>query len=184
MKEILNQTKQKMAEIIALLTDDLKSIKTGRAKPSLLEDLKVEAYGSLMKMKELGSISVADPHSLIISPWDKTLIKAIEKAILASSLHLNAAINNDLIRVKIPSLTEETRKDLVKLVYQKIESARKLLRQTRNEAKNEIEALKGTGGISEDDIKQGLEDLQELVNQTGAEFEKLAKLKEAELMTI
>jgi len=184
MENILKQAKEKMAEIIVLIGDDLKTIKTGRAKPSLLEEVKIEAYGSLMAMREVGSIRVADPHTLLISPWDKNLVKAVEKAILSSNLHLSASINNDLIRVKIPPLTEETRKDLVKLVYQKIESGRKLLRQARNETKKEIGGLKGSAGVSEDDIKKGVEELQKLVKQTSEDLERLAKEKEVELMTV
>lgn len=184
MEEILKEAKEQMEEVIELVEDDLKSIKTGRAKPSLIEDLKVEAYETIMSLKELASITAPDPHCLVVSPWDKTIIKEIEKAIASSDLHLTPRVENDLIRVQIPPLTEETRRDLVKLVYQKLESGRRLLRQVRNEAKGEIEDLEGKPGVSEDDIKNWLDELQELVNEFNEKLETLGKNKEKELMTV
>jgi ribosome recycling factor len=184
MEEILNKAKKQTEDLIGLVVDDLAGIKTGRAKPSLIENIKVEAYTSKMTLKELASISAPGPHSLIISPWDKTILEAIEKAVLASNLNLHPVVDNDLIRVQVPPLTEETRKDLVKLVAQKIESGRKLLRQLRNETKKEIEDLKGESGISEDDIKRWLENLQKLIDETTEKIEELGKAKEKELMTI
>lgn len=184
MDQILIKAQEQMVEVLGLVENDLKTIKTGRARPSLVEDLKVEAYNSTMRLKELASISSSDPQSLVVSPWDKTLLKAIEKAILMSQIHLTPIVDNDLIRIKIPQLTEETRKDLVKLVYQKLESGRKLVRQARNELKSEIEAQKGKPGISEDTITKGVEELQKQVDATIAKIEVIGKLKEQELMTI
>ena len=184
MEEILSKTKKQTEELIELIRDDLKSVKTGRAKPSLIENIKVEAYASKMTLKELASISAPDPHSLIVSPWDKTVLEAIEKAVSSSSLNLHPVVDGDLIRIQIPALTEETRKDLVKLVAQKLESGRKLLRQLRNETKKEIEDLKGKPGVSEDDIKQWIKDLQGFIDETTSRIEELGKAKEKELMTI
>ena len=173
-----------MEEVLALIEDDLKSVKTGRAKPSLVEDLKVEVYESKMTLKELASITALDPHQLIVSPWDKTVLKVIETAINSSPLNLSAVVDNDIIRIKIPPLTEETRKDLVKLVNQKLESGRRLVRQVRNEAKKEIEDQKGQPGVSEDHIKDWLENLQKLSDEVNDKIDKLGKFKETELMTI
>lgn len=184
MEEILNKAKQQLEQVIALAQDDLGGIRTGRAQPNLVENLKVEAYETTMTLKELASITAPEPHSLLISPWDKTIIKAIEKAVLTSNLNLNPIIDNDLIRIQIPPLTEETRRDLVKLVYQKIESSRRLVRQVRNEIKEGIEGLKGTAGVSEDDIKNGLDNLQKLVDEFNRQLETLAQTKEKELMTV
>ena len=184
MEEILNKAKQQIEELLELIDDDLKGIKTGRAKPSLIENIRVEAYASKMALKELASISAPDPHSLIVSPWDKTVLEAIEKAVFSSNLNLHPVVDNDLIRIQISPLTEETRKDLVKLVAQKLESGRKLLRQLRNEAKKEIEDRKGKPAVSEDDIKQWMEDLQKLINETSGKIEEFGKIKEEELMTI
>lgn len=183
-EEILDKAKKQTEKLIELVDDDLKGIKTGRAKPSLIEGIKVKAYETRMSLKELASISAPDPRSLIISPWDKTILKTIEKAISSSGLNLHPIIDNDLVRIQIPALTEETRKDLVKLVKQKLESGRRLLRQLRNEVKKEIEDLKGEPDVSEDDIKRWLEDLQKLIDETTSRIEELGKAKEKGLMTI
>ena len=186
LEEIIDQTEKQLSEILALVADDLKGVKTGRAKPSLIEDVKiyVESYGSSLTLKELASITAPDPHSLIISPWDKTILKAIEKEIAAANLNLAPVIDNDIIRVKIPPLTEETRKELVKLVWQKIESGKKMMRQARNEAKSAIEEAKDKPGVSEDDIRRWLDQLQEKVDQYMEKITVLGQTKEKELMTV
>jgi len=184
MQEIIDKAKKQMNELLDLVQDDLKGVKTGRAKPSLVENIGVEAYGSRMKLLELASISVTDSQTLTISPWDKTLLESVEKAINTSDLNLHANADGDLLRIKIPPLTEETRKDLVKLVYQKIESGRKLLRQVRIEIKKEIDGQKGKPNVSEDDIKKHLEELQKVVDEFSEKIEELGKVKEKELMTI
>lgn len=184
MEEILEKARQQMGEVISLAEDDLKGVKTGRAKPSLIEDLKVEAYETAMTLKELASITAPDPHSLLVSPWDKAILKEIEKAIATSDLHLAPIIDNDLIRVQVPPLTEETRRDLVKLVYQKIESSRRLIRQVRNEIKGEIESQKGKPDISEDDIKKWLNELQKIVEEFMNQLKNLGETKEKELMNV
>lgn len=186
MEQILKDFKNQMDEVLSLAEDDLKGIKTGRAKPSLIEDIKVavESYGSSLTLKELAAISTPDPHMLVVSPWDKTTLKDIEKTLSKSELSLSPTVDNDIIRVKIAPLTEETRKDLVKLVNQKLESAKKLIRQSRNEHKAQIEAKKGERGISEDDIHQTLEELQGIVDEYMEKLEGLGKNKEEELMTV
>ncbi|PIS09334.1 ribosome recycling factor [Candidatus Beckwithbacteria bacterium CG10_big_fil_rev_8_21_14_0_10_34_10] len=183
-EEIQKKAETQFRDLIKLLEDDLKGVKTGRAKPSLIEDLQVEAYQSKMALKELASISAPDPHSLIISPWDKTILESIAKGIAKAGINLNPIIDNELIRIQIPSLSEETRKDLVKLVNQKLESCRKMLRQIRNELKREIEGLKGEANISEDDLKIWLDELQKMIDETLDKIEDLGEVKEKELMTI
>ncbi len=182
--EFLDKAQEQLNQVVELIEDDLKGVKTGRAKPNLIEDLKVAAYETTMTLKELASISAPDPHSLIISPWDKNILEAIEKSINTSNLGLHPVVDNDLLRIQIPPLTEETRRDLVKLVHQKIESGRKLIRQVRNEIKKEIEDQEGGGGISEDDIKSWLDELQKLVDESSFKFEEMGQNKEKELMTI
>ncbi len=184
MHTILTQAESQLKEVVSLVADDLKGVKTGRAKPSLVEDVRVVAYNSNMSLKELASITAPDPHSLVISPWDKSVLKDIEKALSISELNINPVNEGDIIRVKIPPLTEETRKDLVKLVFQKIESGKKMIRQVRNDAKSGIEAKEGEPGVSEDDVKQKTEELQELVDNYHKQLDELGKIKEEELMTI
>ena len=173
-----------LQQLNELTSNDLKTIKTGRAKPSLIEDVKIEVYEARMSLKELASISAPDPHTLVISPWDKNIVKEIEKGIAIAGINLHPIVDNDLIRIQIPPLNEETRKDLVKLVYQKIESARILLRQMRNEIKKEIESLDGQAGISEDNIRDWVEELQKEIEDRQVKLEEMAKSKEKELMTI
>ncbi|MFC1711303.1 ribosome recycling factor [Patescibacteria group bacterium] len=186
MEDILAKFTLQMEEVLELVNDDLKAIKTGRAKPSLIEDIKVmvESYGSMMALKELASITTPDSHMLVVNPWDKAITKDIEKAISKSEMNLSPIVENDIVRVKIPPLTEETRKDLVKLVFQKIESTRKLVRQARNESKSEIENQKGKPGISEDDIRVWLDKLQDVVDEYMKKIEEIGKTKEKELMTV
>jgi ribosome recycling factor len=184
MEQIVSQTEKNLKDVLGLVVDDLKAVKTGRAKPSLVEDIKVQAYNSIMTLKELASISAPDVYSIVINPWDKSILKDIEKALGASGLNLNAVCEGDVLRVKIPPLTEETRKDLVKLVYQKLESGRRMIRQVRNDAKSQIEASKGEAGVSEDDIKNQVDKLQELVDKYQEQLEALGKAKEEELMTV
>jgi ribosome recycling factor len=176
--------KGQLSQILDLVADDLKGVKTGRAKPSLIEDLRVEAYNTSMTLKELASITSPNPQSLLVVPWDKTILQAVEKAIDTSNLGLHGVVDNDLVRINIPPLTEETRKDLVKLVMQKIESGRKLIRQSRNEIKKEIEDFEGQPGVSEDDIKTWLEEMQSLVDEANEKLEEMGRNKEKELMTI
>lgn len=183
-EEILAKAKSQMEEVLQLIDSDLRGVKTGRAKPSLIEDVLVEAYETKMKLRELAAITAPDPHSLVVSPWDKTILEKIERAVNTSDLNLHALVDNELIRINIPPLTEENRRDLVKLVSQKLESGRKLIRQARAEIKREIEELKGKPGVSEDDIKKWLDELQKLINETTEKIEELGKTKEQELMKI
>ncbi len=170
-------------KVIQHLSDDLKTVKTGRAKPSLIEDIKAEVYSTQMTLKELASITAPDPHQLIINPWDKNLLEAISKAVNSSGLNLNAIVDGEIIRINIPPLTGETREELVKLVRQKVESAKIMLRQVRAEAKRKIEEQKEQGGISEDAIRRQLEELQKTIDDYEEKLDNLGKSKEEELLT-
>lgn len=171
----------KLDKVITHLSGDLNSVKTGRAKPSLVEEVKAEVYGSQMALKELASISAPDPHQIVISPWDKSLIEAIAKAISSADLNLNGVVDGDIVRINIPSLTGETRQQLIKLVKKKIESAKVMVRQVRAEAKKEIEAQKDDGGVSEDEIHNQLSELQKSVDDCEKKLDEMGKVKEEEL---
>ncbi len=186
MNEILDKARQEMDDVLSLIGEDLKGVKTGRAKPSLVENIKikVESYDSVLTLKELASISAPSPDMLIISPWDKNISIDIEKGISLAGLNLSPVREGEIIRIKIPPLTEETRRDLVKLVGQKIESSRRLLRQVRSESKNKIEAMKGQPNVSEDDIFNWTEELQKLTDEFNSKIDQLGEVKEKELMEI
>lgn len=163
---------------------DLSSVRTGRAKPSLVEDVKVEAYGTLMSLKELATITAPDTTLILISPWDKGIVAAISSGIQKSGLNLQPIVDSDTIKISIPSLTEERRVELVKLVHSKLESAKVMIRGVRSEIKEEIEAQEGESGISEDSIKMWLESMQKTIDTYMLKIDELGKEKEKELMTL
>lgn len=181
---ILANLKSRLDQAVEVVKKDLGSVRTGRAKPSIVEEVKVEAYGTYMSLRELATISAPDPSLITISPWDKSLVGAVATAINKAGLNLNAVTDSDVIKIAIPPLTQERREELVKLVHQKIESGRVMIRQIRTEIKEEIEAQKGESGISEDSIKSWLESMQKSVDGTILKIEEIGKEKEKELMTL
>ena len=169
---------------IEVVKKDLSTIRTGRAKPALVENVKVEAYGTYMELRELASITAPDTTLLVISPWDRSLINAIANGIRKAELNVNPIVDGEVVKIAIPSLTQERREELVKLTHQKLEAGRVLIRQIRTEIKNEIEKLEDESGVSEDDIKKWLESMQKSVDDYMSKIDALGKDKEAELMTI
>lgn len=183
-ENVIEKARSEMDAVIDIVKEDLDEVKTGRAKPSLVQNVMVEAYGTRMALIELATISSPDPQMLIIQPWDEGITANIEKAISTSDLNLNPVVDGSLIRIKIPPLTEERRQDLVKLVGQKLESGRVLLRQVRQDSKKLIEDSKGTPGVSEDDIFRLLSELEKVMDEYMQKVEELGEVKKQELMTI
>ena len=181
---ILANLKNRLEQSIEVVKKDLSSVRTGRAKPTIVEEVKVEAYGTYMSLRELATISAPDPSLITISPWDKSLVGAVAAAINKAGLNLNAVTDSDVIKIAIPPLTQERREELVKLVHQKIESGKVMIRQIRTEIKEEIEAQKGESGISEDSIKGWLDSMQKTVDGAIAKVEEVGRDKEKELMTL
>ena len=157
-KDVLNTAESKMKKTISVLTSDLTTLKAGRANPKMLDRIQVEAYGGLCPIEQVGNISAPEPRMLVITPWDKSLLKDIEKAILKSDLGINPSNDGSIIRLLVPELTEETRKNLVKNVKKLGEDAKVAVRSIRRDANEKIKALKKDGHISEDEVKKG-EDL-------------------------
>lgn len=176
---------QHFTSINKFLTDELAKIRTGRASASLVEDISVNAYqGSLaMPLKELASISV-DGQSLLISPWDKSIIDAIEKEIADSGHGLNPINEGDAIRVNVPSLTEERRKEMVKEVSQVVEEAKIRVRNIRQNAIKAVEEQEENGVISEDDLHREKKRIEEAVGKANAELEEIGKAKKDELLNV
>lgn len=168
-------------KLLQVFVSDLATVRTGRATPSLVENIEVEAYGSRMRLVELGTISAPDASSLIIKPWDKSVMKDMEKAITASDLHIPPVVEGDQIRLVIPPLTGERRQELVKLVSQKKHVSLEMLRDIRTKYKKQIDGQKGQPGVSEDDIKKDLENLQKEHDQLAKKIEEVAAEKEKEL---
>ena len=181
---ILENLKNRLDQTIEVVKKDLSSVRTGRAKPSLVEDVKVEAYGTMMTIKELATISAPDTTLIVIAPWDKGLVSAISSGIQKSGLNIQPIVDSDTVKISLPAPTEERRLELVKLVHQKLESAKVMVRQVRTEIKEEIEAQEGEAGISEDSIKSWLESMQKTVDQYSQKIDDLGKEKEKELMTL
>lgn len=176
--------KRKYEQALSLVADDLKGIQTGRAKPSLVEDVLVEAYGSKMPLKEMASITAPDPHMIVVQPWDKSVVANIEKALSTGQTQFNPSVDGQLIRIKIAQLTGEKREELVKMVAQRIESGKQMLRSERTDVKKDVESQKDGGGVSEDDIKRDLEELDKVTHEYTQKLEDIGKAKEAELREI
>ncbi|TET21346.1 MAG: ribosome recycling factor [Candidatus Stahlbacteria bacterium] len=182
MKEILKDSEAKMKKTVELLAGDFARIRTSRANPALLEGIKVNYYGVPTPLKQIASIGVPDPRSLVIQPWDKNALGAIEKAIQASDLGLNPNVEANLIRISIPALTEERRKDLVKLVSRLTEENRVSVRNIRREAIEQFKRKEKDSEISEDDMHRGQKQVQELTDRYVEELDELFAKKEKEIL--
>lgn len=163
---------------------ELSQLRTGKATPQLLDSVSVEAYGAQMKINELANVTAPDPTLLMITPWDKSVLEAIEKAITSAQLNLNPVVDGQIIRIAVPPLTEERRRDMVKVLHSKVEDGRKMLRTIRGDEKRTIEDLKNDAGYSEDDIHSYLDRLEELMKEHLQKLDSMASQKEAELMKV
>lgn len=175
-----------MQEVYEMVLSDIGSIRTGRANPGLVEDLEVEVYGGQEKLKvnELASISTPDPQTLIIDPWDKSIIGDIRKGILAANIGLNPSIDGEIIRISLPPLTTEDREKYVKLLSTKIENGRIMIRQVRKEAMKDIRQAFEDEELSEDQRFQQEKRLQEITDEFTEKIEKAGEKKEQELMKV
>jgi ribosome recycling factor len=182
---MFDEMSRKLEEALRIIRQDMQSIKTGRAKPSMVEQVMVEAYeGTRMPLVELASISAPDTTMLVIQPWDHGVLKKIQAGLAASELQLNPVVDGNMIRISIPPLTEERRLEMVKLVKQKVESGKEMMRGIRNEMKKEIDAKEGEAGVSEDDLRQWIGEMQKLFDAYVDKLELLGRQKEEELMLL
>lgn len=183
-KSLLKDAETRMQGAIASLSDSLSSIRTGRASPSLVEKLMVEYYGTPTPLMNMASISVPEPRSLLIKPFDATSIKDIEKAISNSDLGLNPNSDGKVIHLNLPPLNEQRRKDLVKQMHSRLEDARIAVRNIRRDSHNDIREYEKEKLITEDDLKRGEEDLQKLTDKFVEEIAKLGQHKEKDIMEV
>lgn len=183
-KDILKDAENRMKGAIQALEEDLSAIRTGRANPSLVERLPVEYYGSETPLLQLASISVPEARVLLIRPFDPTTLKIIEKAILASDLGLTPNNDGKVIRLNLPPLTEDRRRDLVKLVQKRLEESRIAIRNIRRDQMKDLKDFEKEKMISEDDLKIGEEEIQKLTDKFAAEIEKVGEHKEKEIMEV
>ncbi len=183
-KDIIVKAEEKMKKTISVLKSDLSTLRAGRANPTMLDRIKVDYYGSPCPLSQVANISAPEPRVLVISPWEKSLIKEIEKAILVSDLGINPSNDGSVIRLVVPELTEETRKNLVKVVKKTGEEAKVALRSIRREANDKIKALKKDGDITEDELKNSEDKVQKIIDTYVKEVDSLITAKEKEIMSI
>jgi len=174
----------KMAKAIVVLKDELAGIRTGRATPALLSRIVVDYYGTQVPIQQLASFSVPEPRTLVIQPFDKNAISAMEKAIMSSDVGITPGNDGNVIRLSFPPLTEERRKELIKLVHHRGEEGRVAVRNIRRHTKEELERLEREGRISEDDLVRSEKELQKQTDKHVAEVDEVVAHKEAELKEI
>ena len=184
MSEIINNATDRMEKSVTSLNQAFNKIRTGRANPSILDDIKVDYYGNLTVLNQAASISVEEGRSLVISPWDKSLIPEIEKAIMNSNLGLNPSTSSDLIRITMPSLTEETRQDYIKQARSEAENSRVSIRNIRRDANNAVKENQSSGEISEDELRRMEDLIQKETDKFIGIVDSELKKKETDLLEI
>jgi ribosome recycling factor len=179
---VFSDTKDKMHKAVMHLQSDFGGIRTGRATPALVDQLRVEYYGSEVPMQQIAGINAPEARLLVITPYDKQSLKAIEKAIQHSDLGINPTNDGNVIRLAIPPLTEERRKDFVKIAKHKSEDARVAVRNVRRAARHDLEALEKDGDISTDELDRAEKELEKVTHEYVAEIDKMLHHKEQELL--
>jgi ribosome recycling factor len=182
--DVLAETKDRMAKAVSHLQGEFGSIRTGRASPVFVEKMRVDYYGSEVPLQQLAGFSVPEPRLLVISPYDKNAIKAIEKTIQASDLGITPSNDGAVIRLAFPQLTAERRKELVKVVKHRAEEARVAIRNLRRTARHDLEAFQKEGELSEDDLDRAEKELEKITHEYVAEIDNLAAHKEKEMLEV
>ena len=182
--ETLSATEHKMIRAVEVLERDLQGIRTGRASTSIVDHLVVEAYGSPMPLNQLAGISVHEGHQVVIQPWDRGVLTAIEKAIIKSDIGLVPNIDSSVIRLNIPPLTEERRKDLVKQVHKRMEEARVEIRNLRRDAADQLKKEEHDGTLGADELRREMEQLQRVTDKHVADVDHVGAAKEQETLEV
>jgi ribosome recycling factor len=182
--EVRSTAEQKMQKSLDALKNDLSKVRTGRAHTGLLDHVMVEYYGSIVSVNQVANISLGDARTINVQPYEKPMIAKVEKAIRDSDLGLNPATNGDMIRVPMPMLTEERRKDLIKVVRTEGESAKVAVRNIRRDANDALKKLIKDKEISEDDERRAQDEVQKTTDKFIAEIDKMLQVKEADLMAV
>ena len=184
MQEHLKLYEDKMEKSLDVLLDEYASIRAGRANPHVLDRLRIDYYGTPPPIQQVGNVTVPEARMIVIQPWEKSLLKEIEKAILVSDLGINPTNDGNVIRLVFPELTEERRKDLAKDVKKKGEGAKVAVRNIRRDAMDSIKKMEKAGDISEDDLKQGEEKIQKITDKMIEKVDKAIETKTKEIMTV
>jgi ribosome recycling factor len=181
-KEIIQKIRPECDKVISFLEREISKIHTGRASPALVEDIVVECFGEKFPLKQLAALSTPEPKQIIIQPWDKSYMEPIQKAISQSSLGLAPIVDKDLIRISLPPLSEEYRKNLLRLLSERQEEARKTIRRWREKAWDEVQEKSKEGEIREDDKFRAKDDLQDLIEEYNKKIDELGEKKKKETM--
>lgn len=180
----LDKARQRMEGALESMRREFATVRTGKASPALLDSVRVDAYGSKMPLNQVGTVSAPEPRMLTIQPWDKGLVKEIEKAIREADLGLNPSNDGTVIRVPVPALTEERRKEFVRTLHKLAEEGRVAIRQARKDANDDVKHRQKDEGMSEDDVRREQDKVQKLTDQYIAKVEEILKHKEAEVMEV
>lgn len=183
-KDIMSDAEDRMQKAIEFLSKDLAGLRAGRANPAMVEKISVEYYGTPTPINQLANISVPEARLLVIQPWDKTIIAGIEKAIMKSDLGINPSNDGNVIRLAIPQLTEERRKDLVKVVRKRAEEAKVAVRNIRREANDLLKSSEKDKLISEDENKKGMDEIQKTTDKHIKDVDQILQAKEKEIMEV
>jgi ribosome recycling factor len=178
------EAEERMKKVVESTRRELVGIRSGKASPALLDVIRVEAYGQAVPLQQIGAVSAPEPRLLVVQPWDKTMVKAISRAIQQSDLGLNPTDDGTVVRVPIPALTEERRKDLVKVVARLAEEGRVHIRQVRHDVNKDVKVQEHAGTVSEDDAKRLVGDVQKLTDRYIGLIDELLKKKTAEIMEV
>lgn len=184
MSEFIDSFKPNFEKAVERFKNEISSLRVGRASPALVENIKVDSYGTLTPLVHLASITAPDPKTITIQPWDKNLVKEIEKALAQAELGVSPIVKDDVIIINIPPLTEEVRKELVKKLNQKLEEARVSIRNNREKVREQIIKQEKDKEISEDDKYKRLEELDELVKDYNEQIKEIGGKKEGEIMKV
>lgn len=184
MKEVLNRAEEKMNKSINSLKNEFASIRAGRANPSVLDKVLVNYYGTPTPINQMAAVSVSEARVLVIQPWDKSLIKDIEKAIQASDIGINPANDGNVIRLTFPQLTEDRRKEIVKDLKKYGEEAKVAIRSARRDANEKLKAMKKNSELTEDDLKNGEDKTQKLTDKFTKNIDEIVAEKEKEVLSI
>ena len=182
--DVKKAAEQKMQKSVEALKTDLGKVRTGRAHTGLLDHIKVDYYGTMMPINQVANVTLADAHTITVQPWEKKMVHAVEKAIRDSDLGLNPATSGDLIRAEMPALTEERRKELIKVVHREAENARVAIRNIRRDAISHLKDLLKAKSVAEDDERRAQDDVQKLTDRYIGEVDKLLHAKETDLMAV
>jgi ribosome recycling factor len=182
--DVKKSAEQKMQKSVETLKTDLGKVRTGRAHTGLLDHIKVDYYGTMMPINQVANVTLADAHTITVQPWEKKMVQVVEKAIRNSDLGLNPATSGDVIRVPMPALTEERRKELIKVVHREAENARVAVRNIRRDAITHLKDLLKAKSVAEDEERRAQEDVQKLTDRYVGEIDKVLHAKEADLLAV